>query len=320
MPVPSLGRISLKPTLGESKLFIERINPCEDHLHEHEFLELVYVTHGSAVHQLGTQTFHVQEGDYFIIDYGSFHSYRENDAFEIVNCLFVPEYIDRALVYCSSLSALLSAELRQSGEAPVTVDSADRIYHDADGYVRRLIESMEQEAAQKRIGYLELVRGRLIEILIHTVRVTAETSRPEQRHPAVAAMVEYLHEHFTQPLSLTELSRRMGYAPQYLSSLFARVMGMSPSSYLQCVRIEKSCALLVGSRMRIGQIAQSVGYSDAKYFTAVFRRYMKLSPQLFRSRAKEGIGAKAEGSSQTEADIGHPVCCSGLPIIANDLP
>lgn len=46
---------------------------------------------------------------------------------------------------------------------PAPGESKLFIEHGADGYARRLIASMEQEAAQKRIGYPQLARERLIE-------------------------------------------------------------------------------------------------------------------------------------------------------------
>ena len=128
-----------------------------------------------------------------------------------------------------------------------------------------------------------MVRCYLTQILVLASRLADRGEKTREHHPAVAAMAEYLSEHAAQPLSLALLSERLGYAPQYLSSLFRREAGMSPSAYLQRLRVEKACVLLLEPHARISQVAQAVGYSDLKHFNAVFRRYKKMSPREFRS-------------------------------------
>jgi AraC-like DNA-binding protein len=233
------------------------------------------------LHQLGSRTIPVRAGDYFIVDLGSFHRYTENRDFEIVNCLFAPEYVDPSLRGCRSLSALLTGRL--GGRAPVS--AVDRIYHDDSGHIESLIRDMEGEYARRDPGYLEMLRCRLMEILIHAARIPSEDDGSKS-HPAAAAMTEYIHGTLNMPLSLPALSSRLGYTPQYLSWLFRKETGMSLSEYLSRARIEKSCDLLAHSRLSISAVAQEVGYADPKHFNAVFRRYMGMPPREFRARAQ----------------------------------
>lgn len=278
---------SVHPWLPEwlqtEKVHLMRIHPREDAMHSHHFFELAYVMHGSALHQLGAQVFRVREGDFFIVDFGSFHRYQENREFEIINCLFAPEYVDRALANCPSLSALLSTQVRQFGVQPLDAPSADRIYHDDGQRVRGWMETMADEYAARRCGYLEMIRSNLIQTLVYMLRTPAETQRAADRHPAVAAMAEYLYDHYAQPLSLAALADQLGYTPQYLSSLFRKETGMSPNGYIQRLRVERSCRLLAESNRRISEIAQEVGYCDLKHFETIFRRHTNVTPRQFRA-------------------------------------
>lgn len=285
---PALPRLHEGDYLDADKISLRRLYPLEDSLHGHDFFELVYVMRGTAVHHLGARTHRLCEGDYFIMDLGSFHCYQENREFAIVNCLFAPQYVDRALINCPSLSALLSNEMRQFGTPPGMFNAADRIYHDDSGCIRNLIEAMEREYAGKETGYLELVRCHLIEILVRTARAALDGGGAAQSHPAVAAMAEYLHVNYAQPLSLKNMSAALGYTPQYLSCLFHRETGASLSAFLQRIRVEKSCALLAQSRLSVSAIAQQVGYGDLKHFNGVFRKHMGLSPREFRARVGAG--------------------------------
>lgn len=278
--------------LDENKVCLMRADSQETNLHEHEFLELTYVARGSAQHQLGAAVMELHAGDYFLVDLGSLHSYHNGQGLEVINCLFAPAYVDRALVHCPSLATLLSTDMRQFG-APL-VSPADRVFHDEDGYILRLMEAMEREYVQQAVGYLEMIRCHLIEVLVHTIRSMATGGPAVRRHPAIAAAVDALRGAYAQPFSLAGLSQQLGYTPQYLSRLFHQEMGQSLSGYLQRLRVEASCQLLLSTRDTVSTIAQAVGYTDLKHFTAVFRRHMGMTPRAFRSRMTAGTGKARE--------------------------
>ena len=272
--------------LDANKFNIRRRFLKEDQMHGHEFFEFAYVMSGSAVQQLGAQAFRVKQGDYFIMDLGSFHCYRENKSFEIVNCLFAPEYVSHALSNCPSLSGVLS--LRPSMPGVLPSDPSDRIYHDTDGRIRYLVEEMEKEYQAKQPSYLEMIRCHFIEILVRTIRMPVPEDGPGKHHPAVAAMVQHIGESWDGPLALSELSRQLGYTPQYLCSLFRKETGMSPGRYLQKLRVEKSCRLLAESKRPVTEIALAVGYCDMKHFEQVFKRDVGITPREFRRQTRNG--------------------------------
>ena len=54
------------------------------------------------------------------------------------------------------------------------------------------------------------------------------------------------------------------------------------SAYLNQQRIEKACTLLRGTHMTVEEIARSCGYTDAQYFSRVFRQTTGLTPMQYR--------------------------------------
>jgi AraC-like DNA-binding protein len=271
--------------IGEGQIHMMRVTPRNDQMHRHIFFELVYIVSGTATHHLEQDTTQLRAGDYFIIDTGSVHCYRDVRDFQIVNCLFLPEYIDRALTDCPSLSSLLSNQVLRFG-LPVNIQTADRIFHDSEGVVGRIIRTMEQEYAAKGTGYLELLRCYLTQVLVCAVRASEEAERIRTPHRATTAIVEHLRCHYTEPLSLDELSRKLNYTPQYISSLFHKDTGMSLQEFLQRIRIEEACRLIEQGEQQMVRIAQKVGYGDVKHFARVFRRIKGVSPREFRSEIK----------------------------------
>ena len=273
---------SYRSSVRKGQIVLMHLCPQEDDMHKHIFFELVYVLHGSAMHHLGNEIIQIQSGDYFIIDTGTAHCYRDTRDFEIVNCLFLPEDIDRALTDCPTLSTLLSNQVLRFG-VPVDIHAADRTLHDTDGAIKRLILRMEQEFHANRTGSMELLRCYLTEALVHAVRATeaAESGRP--LHETTTAIAEYLKKHFAEPFSLNTISAEFGYTPQYLSSLFHKDMNMTLQTFVQQLRVQKASQLLLEKKHTISEIAQEVGYTDSKHFTRIFRKHTGLSPRVFRS-------------------------------------
>ena len=263
--------------IGDGQIRLMHLHSHSDKLHRHGFFELVYVLHGTAIHRLEQSTATLHQGDYFIIDTGTVHCYEEVDGLEIVNCLFMPEYVDRALKDCPTLAALLSNQTMRFG-VMLDVQAADRVFYDEDGSVGRLIRQMEQEYAERKIGHMELLRCLLTQVLVKAVR--ASEMKMPTLHPATAAAAEYLREHIDQPLSLEKLSDRCGYAPQYISSLFHKDMGMTLQSFLQHLRVEFACHLLEEGHST-AEVVSLIGYGDIKHFARVFCKYRGMTPKQY---------------------------------------
>lgn len=87
-------------------------------------------------------------------------------------------------------------------------------------------------------------------------------------------------------MTLASLGGQMGYTPAYLSTLFAQKMGISFSHYLQNLRIAQACQLLASSEDSIEEIALRCGYSDLKFFRALFRSRLRMTPSEFRGKSR----------------------------------
>lgn len=251
-------------------------------MHNHEFFELVYVTSGSACHHFSDSSVTVKEGDYFIIDYGTYHSYSNCRDFNIINCLFKPVFIDQTLVNCKSFSELITNYLIRFNYTILNQIPVNNIFYDKDSTIRLLIENMLKEYNQKSPGYIELMRCTLIEILVLTMRNIAKSDKFYQAHPATVKLMEYVDENFANPLPLSELCKKLNFSLPYISRRFKLDTAMTFNNFLQKTRVEQSCRLLIETDEPITAIAQAVGYDDIKFFGKVFKENTKMSPSEFR--------------------------------------
>lgn len=255
--------------------------------HNHDFFELVYITGGSAKHVLNdTEEILVQKGDFFIIDYGTVHRYSESRRLQLVNCLFLPEVIDETLVGARAFEDILRICLVRYYRQYPGIAPANRIFTDEDGRVGKIIAHMQEEYREKEVGYQEIFRVGLVEILILIMRkVIAEdqilSSKVSYSAP-VEQVMEYLAQNYRGQTVLGEFCEKYHYSRQYISRRFKQETGITAMEYLHRVRMEKSCELLRGSRMSIQEISQAVGYEDVKFFREVFQRFFQMAPVKYR--------------------------------------
>ncbi|QDP39633.1 response regulator transcription factor [Radiobacillus deserti] len=95
-------------------------------------------------------------------------------------------------------------------------------------------------------------------------------------------LLEYVNQHYAEPLGLTELAEHFHFNPSYLSNYFSTHHGEGFSEYVNKVRITKACELLKKSKQSISNISEEVGYSDPSYFSKVFKKMVGVSPSQFR--------------------------------------
>lgn len=123
-----------------------------------------------------------------------------------------------------------------------------------------------------------------------TENIFAEAVEDERQesaeHLTVKRMKSMIHEFYQTGITLDEIARRLDVTPEYLSSQFHRVTGETFSVYLRNFRMQKAKELLLGTQMKLYEIAEAVGYSDGKYFSKVFRECTGCLPAEYRRRNK----------------------------------
>lgn len=99
--------------------------------------------------------------------------------------------------------------------------------------------------------------------------------------------ITYIQEHYTENITLEELSRVADRNPQYISSLFSKTCGMSLKEYITALRLEEAKRLLRASNSPISAIALQTGYQDAKYFSRIFQKHTGQTPRDYRTSAEQ---------------------------------
>lgn len=104
---------------------------------------------------------------------------------------------------------------------------------------------------------------------------------------AVHYVEEYVHKHYAEPLTLSQISQSCYISLSNLSKKFKIKTGMNFRDYLQRVRVEKACSMLAFSDTKITEISSALGYSDPSFFHHSFKQIMNMTPLEYRRHVKE---------------------------------
>lgn len=98
--------------------------------------------------------------------------------------------------------------------------------------------------------------------------------------------LKYMEEHYREKLKLQDVANQVYVSQWHLSKLLNRYKGQSFSDILNNIRIEKAKELLTDPSLRIGDIADMVGFLDMAHFSRVFKRQTGLSANEYRNSLK----------------------------------
>ena len=109
----------------------------------------------------------------------------------------------------------------------------------------------------------------------------------------IRKVLEYISEHYTEKISLADLSQLTGLSMFYLSNLIKKETDLSLTENINRIRIEESKKLLSGSSISILEVAQLVGFRYQNHFASTFKKYTGLSPSEYRNN----LGVERNASS-----------------------
>ena len=102
----------------------------------------------------------------------------------------------------------------------------------------------------------------------------------------VTNALKYMQEHYREKLKLQEVADQVYVSQWHLSKLLNRYKGQSFSDILNSIRIEKAKELLEDPSLRIGDIADMVGFLDMAHFSRVFKKQTGVSANEYRNSLK----------------------------------
>ena len=253
-----------------------------EQLHTHDFVELVLVMAGTAVHRVGSTSYQLEAGDVFVINRHHLHGYECPTSFHIVNLLIREPFFRRVAPLFADLPGYQSLFTIGAHSTKASVfDSRMRMGGADWKRVEELVNLMERESARSSQGgeamaeaYLTLIVG-ILARAYGQVRMS-----PVPMVTRIGQLLALIEQNADQPVSLSDLSRVAMMSERSLLRKFKEATGSAPLEHLIRIRLRKACALLQapGESVTHQEIADRCGFVTGNYFARQFKRHLGCSP------------------------------------------
>lgn len=278
------------------------IVPAEHHgrmrAHSHEFYEIVYVVDGFTLHSSGGAINLLVAGDLFFVRPGEEHSYINAYQTKLYNLIFDAGELGSLagdLALLPGLSDMLGNPPPEGDADTRDGPQSIRLLH-VPMHERRNIESalreIEGERENRRTGWECALRVRLAAFLLRYARMYADqwdrrTISADDYYGYVYKILAYVDTHYSEPVTMNDLSRVTGLSPDYMTRKFKSALHMTPSEYVRKFRIARAMELLCTTDLSVAAVAEKTGFSDVSLFSRVFKQAVGLPPASYRKNAAE---------------------------------
>ena len=104
----------------------------------------------------------------------------------------------------------------------------------------------------------------------------------EKKISYVEEALRYIESNYAHAVNIQVIASYLNIERTYLYRLFKDITGSSPQEYLLDFRIRRACSLLKDTELPVNDIARSVGYDNALYFSRLFRQKKGRTPTQYR--------------------------------------
>lgn len=151
---------------------------------------------------------------------------------------------------------------------------ARAIFPDLPGESAQLLQIETLEMLEQ---YCRRTTFRLLDYLCQ------QRSRPQGRVSQVVRA--FLDEHYAdESITLALLADELHFSPSYLAKTFKNDTNKSIKEYITEKRIETAKELLRDKNAKVGGVAQQVGYTNARSFINIFKKYTGLTPGEYKEQ------------------------------------
>ncbi len=108
-------------------------------------------------------------------------------------------------------------------------------------------------------------------------------------------VLDHIARNLSSDLRETDLAELSGYSPSAFSRAFRRQTGMTFVHYVNSLRINRACEMLVADERKITEICYEVGFNNLSNFNRQFLAHKAMPPRAFRSHHRaNGLSGHAE--------------------------
>lgn len=253
-------------------------------VHNHNFVEVVYMCEGSTHHVINGNDVVLQAGELLFISQSAKQEiYPATESDVAVNFIILPEFFDYGLTMMetennqlrSFVIDCLTGGKEDTGYLHFKVADVLPIQNLVENLIWTIIrkEPNKRSIQQATMGLLFLQLMNQIDRM--------ETAEADKQQKLVMDVLSYIEEHYRDG-DLESLAKQMHYDMRWLSKEIKKRTGQNYTDLVQNKRLNQAAYLLTTTNMNVLDIGLAVGYDNTSYFHRIFQKQFGMTPRKYR--------------------------------------
>ena len=240
-------------------------------VHQHKEFELNFIEGGAGVRRIvGDSVETIGEYDLHAKDIREITIQFPRD-------IFSPEQLEK------NQFAAIGRMLQQAEHGlSFPLSTIVKVYHILDTLPR------QQDRFQQVLQFMhllnELASSEGARVLASTSFAHAGQSTESRR---ILKVKQYIDEHYTEALKLSDLADMVGMSPSAFSRFFKLRTGRTLSDYLTDIKLGNAARMLVDTTRNIAEICYGCGFNNLSNFNRIFKAKRGVTPREFRAMYKK---------------------------------
>lgn len=232
--------------------------------HLHFEVEIIALLSGNATLTIGQNDFRIGAGDFVIVFPNTVHSYSAEGSVDVGKFIFSPDTVPELnAVFMEKFpkTPIISAQsAKKTGIANLTKD---------------ILNSYSGSSSLVKGAYLTLLTGKILEL--------CELEEKEKlNHNIIDSIFDYCHNNFHNNITQHDVANALHISESHLSHIFSIKMKINFRSYINILRTNKACRLILQTDKSIVDISDECGFSSIRSFNRAFVRNVGMTPTQYR--------------------------------------
>lgn len=236
--------------------------PDDFSLHWHEETELLIIQSGEITLRCGDGIISAKAGECVAINGNELHEGISGKCSFL--CLYLPPFLFEEQYY--TFKHLIN----------------DKLVNDT-------VHTIYEKYKDKKHTNILAVKGFAYLLISHLIDNHTDATYTEGRYKKHLQTAErmndairYIEQNCFENVSTKHLSKISHLSEGYFCNMFKSVTGHTAKEYMLIKRIDKAVDLLSSTEMTVLEIAMQCGFSDANYFSRIFKKYKGRTPSSYR--------------------------------------
>ncbi|WP_103068635.1 AraC family transcriptional regulator [Aquimarina sediminis] len=262
---------------------LEEIPEQSDRVHRpHRHLNLfqiIWITHGFGDIMVDEQMYRMEKGSLFYISPGVVHACKISNDFKGFVVHFSPDLLLTQKGVCSSFE-----EINKTINNTVLVVKTDKA---EEKVIHGIVLDIWKESIHEFVEKDQIISNYLNILMVHVLRQVYQDINIENsgvNHTTIQNFRNLIDQYYKKERGVSYYASLLHITPTYLNDTIKKSTGKTAGELIRERIILEAKRLLIFSSLSISEIAYELGFEDSAYFWKFFKKYVSISPKLFREK------------------------------------